>query len=99
MVHDVDLDPERLRTLARRAAALLDGLAPLPALDPTSRDHLARDPAGAALLSEVDALTGSVGRAARELAELAARLAGAPGPVEQADAATAAALRRIAEGL
>ena len=99
MAHDVDLDPERLRPLARRASALLDGLAPPPALDAASRDRLARDPAGAALLAEVDALTGSVGRAAREIAELAARLAGASGPVEQADADTAAGLRRIAEGM
>jgi hypothetical protein len=97
VAHDVDVDPELLRPLARRTAAVLDVLVPLPALDPGSRSALAGTAAGAAVLAELDALTGSLNRAAREIGELAAGLAAAAASVEHADAAAGRALRGLRE--
>lgn len=97
MAHDLDVDPERLHPLARRAAGLLDVLVPLPALDPDTRAALARTPPGAAVLAEVDRATAALAVSGRAVAELAQRLADAATAAQRADAAAGDALARLAD--
>ncbi len=98
MAHDLDIDPERLHPLARRTAALLDGLVPLPVLDGPSRTALAGTPQGADLLAELDAIVASLGRSGHEIAELADRMATAVRAAGHVDGATAEGLGRLVEG-
>ncbi len=74
MPPQLHLDPDRLHTHARRLTAVLDGLVPLPDVDPETRTALASTAAGAAALAELDRITAMVDRAARELSALTAAL-------------------------
>ena len=81
---DLDLVPAELQAAAAAVRALLPVLR-LPALDPGDLDALARLPGGAQLTAEHDRLVTAVGRAERELAELAAALQTVTGATEAAE--------------
>ncbi|WP_214367192.1 WXG100 family type VII secretion target [Pseudonocardia sp. H11422] len=81
----VQLDPDRLRAHAVRAAELADVLRPQST--PNSQALLAcrQPPGGEAFLAELDRLTTTVRRAADELANLARALRSAAVEVETVD--------------
>lgn len=89
---DLDLDPERLHVHARRLAAVLDGLVPLPVLAPERREVLVAGPAGRAILAEVERSSAAVERAAAELTLLASWLAAAASSTRAADSDAARTL-------
>jgi len=96
MAHELQLDPERLHLHGRRLSALLDALAPLPAVDADTRATLGRTPAGAAVLAELDRAAAAVDRAGRELSELAAGLHVAAYAAAEVDGDTAGRLGELA---
>jgi hypothetical protein len=81
---DLDLVPTELQAAAVAVRALLPALQ-LPALDAGDLDALDRLPGGAQLTAEHDRLVASVGRAGRELSELAAALQTVTTATEEAE--------------
>jgi hypothetical protein len=89
MPPELHLDPDRLRAHARTASGLSEELWAV----------LRAAPVVAALADERERLTGAVGAAVRELADLGATLGGAAAVAGTADAEVAAVLGRLRAAL